>query len=136
MRSDSDIKKNKVNERDGQQRLSTTIDSTNRPSNRYLAKLGAVALIVGATLPFIRQPTPTGSNAAPSIGVDSRAVPRERKMVLETRAYSPTDVCTRWSHQSAVINGTLFVYGGQATTEPGQTENKWSKRIAPKLYDQ
>ncbi|CAD0043365.1 unnamed protein product [Aureobasidium pullulans] len=126
MRSDSDIKKNEANERDGQQRPSTTIDSTNRPSNRYLAKLGAVALIVAATLPFIRQPTPTGSDAAPSIGVDSRAVPRERKMVLETRADSPTDVCTRWSHQSAVINGTLYVYGGQATTEPGQTENKWN----------
>lgn len=136
MRPDSDIKKNKANERDGQQQPLTTIDSTNRPSNRYLAKLGAVALIVAATLPFIRQPTPTGSNAAPSIGVDSRAVPRERKMVLETRADSPTDVCTRWSHQSAVINGTLYVYGGQATTEPGQTEDKWSKRIAPKLCDQ
>ncbi|KAG9578243.1 kelch repeat protein, partial [Aureobasidium melanogenum] len=102
------------------------MDTTKRSNNRYLVRLGAVALIVAATLPFIQKPVPTESNAAPSIGVDSRAVPIERKMVLETRADSPTDVCTRWSHQSAVINGTLYVYGGQATTEPGQTQNKWN----------
>lgn len=104
-----------------------TMDTPNRPNNRYLLRLGAVALILAATLPFIQRPVSTESNAAPSIGVDSRAVPIERKMVLETRADSPTDVCTRWSHQSAVINGTLYIYGGQATTEPGQTQNKWSK---------
>jgi hypothetical protein len=109
------------------------MDTTNRTNNRYLLKLGAVALIVAASLPFIQQPIPTESNAAPSIGVDSRAVPHERKMVLDTRADSPTDVCTRWSHQSAVINGTLYVYGGQATTEPGQTQNKWSKIDTPIL---
>jgi hypothetical protein len=108
-------------------------DNTNRANNRYLLKLGAVALIVAATLPFIQQPVPTESNAAPIIGVDSRAVPHEREIVLETRADSPTDVCTRWSHQSAVINGTLYVYGGQATTEPGQTQNKWSKSVTPTI---
>lgn len=112
-------------ERDGNPQ-SSTMDTTKRSNNRYLFKLGAVALIVAATLPFIQHPVPTESNAKPSIGVDSRAVPVERKMVLETRADSPTDVCTRWSHQSAVINGTLYIYGGQATTEPGQTQNKWS----------
>ncbi|KAI5269744.1 hypothetical protein E4T47_06870 [Aureobasidium subglaciale] len=99
---------------------------TKGANRRHLLKLGAVAIVVAATLPFIQRPSQTKSDAAPSIGVDSRAVPRERTMVLETRANSPTDVCTRWSHQSAVINGTLYVYGGQATTEPEQTENKWN----------
>jgi hypothetical protein len=123
MQSNLNDKSFEPTERDG------IMDNTNRPNNRYLLKLGAVALIVAATLPFIQQPVPTESNAAPVIGVDSRAVPHERKIVLETRADSPTDVCTRWSHQSAVINGTLYVYGGQATTEPGQTQNKWSKSV-------
>jgi hypothetical protein len=125
MRSNLDDKSFEPIERDG------TMDTANRSNNRYLLKLGAVALIVAASLPFIQQPVPTETNAAPSIGVDSRAVPHERKMVLDTRADSPTDVCTRWSHQSAVINGTLYVYGGQATTEPGQTQNKWSKSVTP-----
>ena len=123
MQPDSDDKSFELKAKDG------TMDTINRPNNRYLLKLGAIALIVAATLPFIQQPVPTESNAVPSIGVDSRAVPRERKMVLETRADSPTDVCTRWSHQSAVVNGTLYIYGGQATTEPGQTQNKWSKDV-------
>jgi hypothetical protein len=125
MQSNLNDKSFESTERDG------IMDNTTRPNNRYLLKLGAVALIVAATLPFIQQPVPTESNAAPIIGVDSRAVPHERKIVLETRADSPTDVCTRWSHQSAVINGTLYVYGGQATTEPGQTQNKWSKSVTP-----
>ncbi|KAI5257344.1 hypothetical protein E4T42_00978 [Aureobasidium subglaciale] len=99
---------------------------TESASHRHLLKLGLVAIVVAATLPFIQRPSQIKSDAAPSIGVDSRAVPRERTMVLETRADSPTDVCTRWSHQSAVINGTLYVFGGQATTEPGQTGNKWN----------
>ena len=121
MRPSLDDKSFESTERDGM------MGNTNQSNNRYLLKLGAVALLVAATLPFIQQPVPMASNAAPSIGVDSRAVPRERKMVLDTRADSPTDVCTRWSHQSAVVNGTMYIYGGQATTEPGQTQNKWSK---------
>ncbi|KAI4796903.1 hypothetical protein E4T44_12064, partial [Aureobasidium sp. EXF-8845] len=120
MQSNLNDKSFEPTERDG------IMDNTNQPNNRYLLKLGAVALMIAATLPFIQQPVPTESSAAPIIGVDSRAVPHERKVVLETRADSPTDVCTRWSHQSAVINGTLYVYGGQATTEPGQTQNKWN----------
>lgn len=114
------------NKRDGKPQT-IVMDTAKRSNNQYLVRLGAVALMVAATLPFIQKPGPNESNTAPSIGVDSRAVPVERKMVLETRADSPTDVCTRWSHQSAVINGTLYIYGGQATTEPGQTLNKWSK---------
>lgn len=125
-RSDTIITNIESEEREGNPQTSV-MDTTKQSNNRYLLRLGVVALIVAATLPFIQKPVPTESNAAPSIGVDSRVVPIERKMVLETRADSPTDVCTRWSHQSAVINGTLYVYGGQATTEPGQTQNKWSK---------
>ena len=123
MRPNPSDKSFEPTERDG------TMDTIDPPNNRYLLKLGAVALILAATLPFIQQPVLTESDASPSIGVDSRAVPHVRKMILETRADSPTDVCTRWSHQSAVVNGTLYIYGGQATTEPGQTQNKWSKDV-------
>lgn len=126
MQSDDNVTNVESKEREGTPQTSM-MKTTKRSNNRYLVRLGAVALIVAATLPFIQTPISTESNAIPSIGVDSRAVPVERKLVLETRADSPTDVCTRWSHQSAVINGTLYVYGGQATTEPGQTQNKWSR---------
>lgn len=127
----SDIK-NGATEKDGQQQSTKAMT---QPNSRYFIKLSAVAFVVAACLPFLQQSSWTESNAVPSLGVDGRAVPIERTMVLEhdaaplsRRADSPTDVCTRFSHQSAVINGTLYIYGGQATTEPGQTENKWSKR--------
>jgi len=45
------------------------------------------------------------------------------------RANSPTDVCTRWAHQSALVNGTVYIYGGQATTSAGQTQNTWNNNF-------
>jgi hypothetical protein len=45
---------------------------------------------------------------------------------LQKRDNSPTNVCKRWSQQSAIVNGTLYLYGGRATLSPGQTSNEWS----------
>ncbi|RPA81604.1 hypothetical protein BJ508DRAFT_414672 [Ascobolus immersus RN42] len=40
-----------------------------------------------------------------------------------------TDVCKRWSHQSALVNGTLYVFGGQATTSAGQESHNWNRNF-------
>ncbi|KAI9813301.1 MAG: hypothetical protein M1827_004243 [Pycnora praestabilis] len=53
----------------------------------------------------------------------------EQDARIASRDNSPTDVCTRWAHQSAVVNGTLYVYGGQATTQAGQTDNTWNNDL-------
>ncbi|KAL8937065.1 MAG: hypothetical protein Q9216_004614 [Gyalolechia sp. 2 TL-2023] len=42
------------------------------------------------------------------------------------RADTNTDVCSRFSGQSALVNGTIYVYGGHSTQEPGQKEDTWS----------
>lgn len=42
------------------------------------------------------------------------------------RGDSPTDVCSRWSHQSAIVNGTLYIYGGRSTQHEGQADNTWN----------
>ncbi|KAF2101569.1 hypothetical protein NA57DRAFT_10793, partial [Rhizodiscina lignyota] len=42
------------------------------------------------------------------------------------RDNSPTDVCKRWSHQSALVNGTLYIYGGRAIQSGDQTDNEWN----------
>ncbi|KAF2863040.1 hypothetical protein K470DRAFT_242443 [Piedraia hortae CBS 480.64] len=39
------------------------------------------------------------------------------------------DVCFRWAHQSAIVNGTLYIYGGQASTEEGQDSNTWNNNF-------
>ncbi|KAK4497755.1 hypothetical protein PRZ48_010408 [Zasmidium cellare] len=50
-------------------------------------------------------------------------------VVLDRRADSPTDVCFRWAQQSALVNGTLYLYGGEATTEPSQDSNTWNNNF-------
>ncbi|GAB1735357.1 hypothetical protein NU219Hw_g2992t1 [Hortaea werneckii] len=45
---------------------------------------------------------------------------------LAKRSDSPTDVCFRWAQQSAIVNGTLYLYGGEATTQASQTSDTWN----------
>lgn len=49
--------------------------------------------------------------------------------VLHTRATSPTEICTRWAHQVANVNGTLYIYGGEAKTEEGQDQDTWNNNF-------
>ncbi|KAK6821965.1 hypothetical protein PG987_014790 [Apiospora arundinis] len=59
-------------------------------------------------------------------GADAGVIPTTRpEIVLDSRADSPVDVCLRWAHQSAMVNGTIYIYGGQAKTEGGQKQNTW-----------
>ncbi|KAL8763066.1 MAG: hypothetical protein Q9184_001026 [Pyrenodesmia sp. 2 TL-2023] len=44
----------------------------------------------------------------------------------QKRADTDTDVCNRWAGQSALVNGTIYLYGGHSTQEPGQKENTWT----------
>lgn len=39
---------------------------------------------------------------------------------------TPTDVCKRWSQQTAVVNGTMYIYGGRSMTDSSQSDNTWS----------
>ncbi|KAI5812850.1 kelch repeat protein [Pyronema omphalodes] len=48
---------------------------------------------------------------------------------LERRDDSPTDVCARWSHQTAVVNGKIYIYGGQAKKQAGQKSNTWNNNF-------
>lgn len=48
---------------------------------------------------------------------------------LDKRQDTETDVCTRWSGQSAVVNGTMYYYGGRVSTSAGQSSNQWSKSV-------
>lgn len=49
--------------------------------------------------------------------------------VVQKREKSPTDVCKRWAHQAAVLNGTLYIYGGQAKTDGSQEQNTWNNNF-------
>lgn len=49
--------------------------------------------------------------------------------LIRPREESRTDVCTRWAHQAAQVNGTLYIYGGQAKTEANQELNTWNNNF-------
>jgi hypothetical protein len=62
-----------------------------------------------------------------SVGVQAHTIRRyEGRKRNAKREDTPTDVCSRWSHQSAVVNGTLYLYGGRSTQRAGQKENTWN----------
>ncbi|KAF7550449.1 hypothetical protein G7Z17_g5689 [Cylindrodendrum hubeiense] len=46
--------------------------------------------------------------------------------VVTRREQSPTDICTRWAFQSALLNGTFYIYGGRAKTDKDQENNTWN----------
>ncbi len=70
---------------------------------------------------------PLLSNFLTSLGAQANIIrtPDAGRNMLK-RANTPTDVCNRWSHQSAVVNGTLYLYGGRSISTAGQTQNTWN----------
>ncbi|KAH8886917.1 hypothetical protein GQ53DRAFT_750116 [Thozetella sp. PMI_491] len=88
-----------------------------------MSRFTTIALLIGLVLPGVSYYN----------GVVDAGVVRRPKTsygpYLDTRADSPTQVCKRWSHQSAMLNGTLYIYGGQAKTQEQQVNNTWNNNF-------
>lgn len=90
-----------------------------------LFRFGFVAVIVGLML-SVCQMGPVGP-----LGVRGGAIPRNPvestdRLQLSRREDTKTDVCTRWAGQSAIVNGTLYMYGFRTSTSPQQDSNTWT----------
>jgi len=93
-------------------------------------RLSVILLILAIAIPVIQLTSFAGKNNLPPLmatgvpltegSIDSAASD------LAKRQNSPTDVCKRWSQQSAIVNGTLYLYGGRAITSSDQTSNEWN----------
>lgn len=59
-------------------------------------------------------------------GADAGVIPSD---ALVERANSPVNICKRWAHQSALLNGTVYIYGGEAKTSSDQTDNTWNNNF-------
>lgn len=90
-------------------------------------RCGALACILAAVVPLLQNNSVLG-HASIIQPVSGSTIPKHDDVVMR-RDDSPTSVCFRWAQQSATVNGTLYLYGGQATTEPGQTENAWNNNF-------
>lgn len=123
---------------DGMRRTGYTTRPRAHPSLSSRITLRSVSRMIPYTFLFLllvvllhRSPL-INKTGKPIIGVEGGVVriPRNQAgsedTALISRSNSATDVCTRWSHQSAIVNGTLYVYGGRATQDTGQTANQWN----------
>ena len=93
-------------------------------------RFGAFAFLLVAVVPLL-QSTSFFGHASVLQPVSGSAIPKRSSNVhtLERRADSPTDVCFRWAQQSALNNGTLYLYGGQATSSSTQDSNAWNNNF-------
>ncbi|KIW69758.1 hypothetical protein PV04_05616 [Phialophora macrospora] len=99
-----------------------------------LPRLLCLALAILLVAPSLRsspllsaKANPLSRNARSSETIEPlKEVKREALLRKSKREDTQTDVCKRWSGQSAIVNGTLYYYGGRATTSADQTTNEWN----------
>lgn len=101
---------------------------------RFLPRMLFLALTLAVLAPSFTSSPYLSAGVAP-IGAKAGVIdPLKRQ--TETlpqpakRANSPTDVCKRWALQSAIVNGTVYLYSGRSTTQADQTTNQWSTYTA------
>ncbi|KAF2495569.1 hypothetical protein BU16DRAFT_393241 [Lophium mytilinum] len=111
----------------------TTLSSVPETGKTYsrLYRLGILAFVLAVLLPLLQGNSVTGASERTLFGARGGVIPRhDSEIVVEDgfvkREDSPTTVCKRWSHQSAIVNGTLYIYGGRVTTDAQQTDNTWT----------
>ncbi|KAK5170871.1 hypothetical protein LTR04_002607 [Oleoguttula sp. CCFEE 6159] len=93
-----------------------------------------LACVLAIMVPLLHSSPLLGHAGHATFGAKASVIKRstpvlEAELVENTlarRAGSPTNVCTRWSHQSAIVNSTLYIYGGRASTQAGQTSDTWN----------
>lgn len=98
-------------------------------------RFSAIALLIAVVLPAFSYYQGGGENGAEKVALSgaTAGVVYQRAAragpVLEVRADSPTKACKRWAHQAAQLNGTLYIYGGQATDSPDQNWDAWNNNL-------
>lgn len=90
--------------------------------------MALVVALLAIAFPTIYVPL-AESRSMPAVAQAGVIVPRsETPATLPAkRQTTGTDICKRWAGQSALVNGTLYYYGGRATTTSDQASNQWSK---------
>lgn len=92
-----------------------------------LPRVAMIAFLLAIVIPGLFTKGPNGVPAdGASAGVVKARDAEAGAGAVWKREDSKTDTCTRWSHQAAVLNGTLYIYGGQSKEKAGQEENTWS----------
>lgn len=113
-------------------------------------RFGATVLLLAMAMSLMRStPLLGGGGVLPIQPVEGNPIPTRTGPDLERRSDSPTHVCFRWAQMckswhrlviiiiiinacrltlsaAAVVNGTLYLYGGEASTQPNQEYDTWN----------
>ncbi|KAK4226733.1 hypothetical protein QBC38DRAFT_365818 [Podospora fimiseda] len=107
------------------------VSSAPPPSVSSFSRVSMIALLIAVVLPafsFYNGDEKVALAGVAEAGVISGRM-EDSGPFLEPRADSPTKVCKRWAHQSAHLNGTLYIYGGQATNSQDQKSDAWNNNF-------
>ncbi|KAI1460418.1 hypothetical protein F4805DRAFT_478855 [Annulohypoxylon moriforme] len=101
-----------------------TASSAPPPTFPGLHRLSMIVLLIAVVIPTIS--FNNGRKKVEISGADAGVTRPAPNIVLDDRQNSPTSVCTRWAGQSALINGTIYYYGGRSKTSGDQEANTWN----------
>ena len=78
-----------------------------------IPRVGLIVLLICVVMPGFRYRGGTQSSLLSGADAVVIRTPElvENGSEIEGRQNSPTEVCTRWSHQTANVNGTLYIFG-------------------------
>ncbi len=115
------------------QRTVPTTIGQHGSSAALLSRLSFVAVVLAIMIPILHMSpllyagtTSIGAEAGPITPHPARHRDLESTQLIP-RQDNPADACLRWSHQSAVVNATLYLYGGRAKRDSNQNSNTWSE---------
>ena len=96
------------------------------------SRLMMLALVLLVAMPLLHD-TPFLGKAGPTvIGAKAGLIRRsglQRKEIVDgnlVTRQATTAACHRWSQQSALVNGTIYLYGGHSTNTTDQASDTWN----------
>lgn len=104
----------------------TTVVPTAHTMPAKLYRLGLFSIILALLLPIL-QLSPIARMGVRGGTITRATIQAEPEhSLLVSREDSTTNTCKRWSGQTAVVNGTLYMYGFRTTTDAKQQDNTWT----------
>ena len=103
-----------------------------------IPRLYYFTILFAVFLPLLHNSPLVGKAGNVAIGVEAVAIKTlqvEREVLDEPteelleRDGTPTAICKRWAHQSTIVNGTMYIYGGQSTNASNQVNNTWNNNL-------
>ncbi|KAI0015903.1 hypothetical protein F4780DRAFT_37919 [Xylariomycetidae sp. FL0641] len=94
------------------------------PAITSLSRFTMIVMFIAVVLPAIS--FNNGRQKVEMNGADAGVIRGVPNRVIQSRDDSPTDVCLRWAGQSAIVNGTVYYYGGRSKSSGDQTSDQWN----------